>query len=51
MSEAVKNKALDYYPKLWSKERLAALVEAGKLTTDEYQEITGEAYEVSEEVT
>lgn len=36
--------AKKYYPKLWSIERLQALVEAKKLTTDEYKEITGESY-------
>ena len=29
-------------PGLWSKERLIALVKAGKLTTEQYEEITGE---------
>lgn len=33
-----------YYPDLWSKERLIALVEVGKLTSDEYKSITGEDY-------
>ena len=36
--------AKKYYPKLWSKERLVALVEAEKLTAGEYEEITGETY-------
>ena len=36
--------AKKYYPKLWSLERLKALVEAKKLTVDEYKEITGESY-------
>ena len=40
----VKEMAIKYYPKLWSKERLIALVEAGKLTEAEYKEITGEPY-------
>lgn len=34
--------AKTYYPRLWSKKRLAALVAAGKLTEDEYTEIAGE---------
>lgn len=34
-----------YYPELWSSERLKMLVEANKLTPDEYFEITGEEYE------
>ena len=31
-----------YYPTLWSKERLEALVKAGKLTEKEMLEIAGE---------
>ena len=33
-----------YYPRLWDKARLVALVEAGKLTAEEYKKITGEEY-------
>lgn len=33
-----------YYPTLWDKERLRALVAAWRLTEDEYLEITGEVY-------
>ena len=33
--------AKKYYPRLWSNERLLALVQAGKLTETEYKEITG----------
>lgn len=36
--------AQKYYPTLWSKDRLKTLVAAGKLTADEYQQITGEVY-------
>ena len=36
--------AQKYYPTLWSKDRLKALVAAGKLTPEEYLEVTGEAY-------
>lgn len=36
--------AQKYYPELWNKERLRALVAADKLTPDEYREITGEVY-------
>ena len=32
-----------YYPRLWDKSRLETLVAAGRLTQEEYQEITGEA--------
>ena len=44
MSEAVKTLAEKYYPVLWPLERIKALVVAGKLTAEEYQEITGEVY-------
>ena len=38
--------AKKYYQEgLWSKHRLATLVAAGKLTTEEYAEITGGPYE------
>ena len=33
-----------YYPDLWSAERLKILVQAGKLTKNEYADITGEFY-------
>ncbi len=39
-----KEMAGEYYPKLWNIERLRALVAAGKLTPEEYMEITGERY-------
>ena len=31
--------AMHYYPRLWSKERIDALYEAGKLTKEEYDTI------------
>ena len=31
--------AKKYYPRLWSKNRIDALHDAGKLTDDEYEEI------------
>ena len=34
--------AKKYYPKLWDKSRLQKLVEAGKLTEEQYREIVGE---------
>jgi hypothetical protein len=34
--------AKDYYPKLWSADRINALYSAGKLTEEEYKEILGE---------
>lgn len=36
--------AKKYYPRLWNKGRLKALVAAGKLTEAEYSELTGEAH-------
>ncbi len=36
--------ALKYYPRLWDKDRLRALVKAGRLTEKEYETITGEVY-------
>ena len=44
MSEAVKTLTEKYYPVLWPLGRLKALVAAGKLTPEEYQEVTGELY-------
>lgn len=38
----VYEKAKEYYPRLWSKERLKKLVEAGHLSVKEYKEIVGE---------
>lgn len=32
-------------PGLWGKDRLAALVESGKLTGEQYEEITGDTSE------
>lgn len=33
------------YPDLWNKEMLRRLVQKGRITAAEYEEITGEAYE------
>ena len=41
----VKELAEKYYPKLWDIDRLKSLVEAGKLTEAEFEEITGESWE------
>lgn len=38
----VYEKAKEYYPRLWSKERLKTLVDSGHLTVKEYKEIVGE---------
>lgn len=37
-----------YYPRLWDKQRLEALVLAGRLTAEEYKDITGESPENKE---
>lgn len=36
--------ARKYYPSLWKIDRIRKLVEAGKLTEEQYREITGEEY-------
>lgn len=36
--------AKKYYPEFWGKERIAALVDVGKLTANEYKDIVGEEY-------
>ena len=36
--------AKNYYPRLWGIDRLKALVKAGKLTAEEFEEITGIGY-------
>ena len=43
MSEAVKTLAEKYYPLLWPKDRLDALLAAGKLTQEEYDSIIGKS--------
>lgn len=44
MSAKVKEMAKRYYPKNWNIDRLKALVVAGKLTQEEFEEITGTEY-------
>jgi len=34
-----------YYPRLWDKDRLETLMRAGRLTGEEFQEITGGSIE------
>ena len=34
-----------YYPDLWGKEKIRKLVEAGKLTEEESEKLTGEPYD------
>lgn len=41
MSMSVYLLARKYYPRLWDKERLEALLAAGKLTKEEYDAIVG----------
>lgn len=36
--------ALRYYPNLWNKQRIQALVAAGRLTAEQAVEITGEEF-------
>lgn len=40
----VKGLAIKYYPRLWNINRLKALVAAGKLSEEDYKEITGKEY-------
>ena len=40
MSQSVYELAKKYYPQLWPIERLDALLAAGKLTEEEYNDIT-----------
>lgn len=40
----VKEMAEKYYPKLWNIDRVKALVKAGKLSKEDFREITGEEY-------
>lgn len=42
---AIFEKAVKYYPHRWTKAYIKALTRAGKLTLEEYLEITGEEYE------
>ena len=42
----IKELALKYFPRLWGLDRLKVLVEAGKLSKEDYKEITGEEWGV-----
>lgn len=42
----VKEMAKNYYPKLWNIDRMKALVAVGKLSEEDFKEITGETYSV-----
>lgn len=37
--------AVKYYPRLWDKSRLEVLVQAGRLTAEEFAKITGDVQE------
>lgn len=37
--------AKQYYPRLWNESRIRQLVNAGKLSEEEYQQITGNPYQ------
>lgn len=41
---SVYDMAKKYYPTYWNKNRLIILVEANKLTPEEYEKVTGEPY-------
>lgn len=45
---SVKELAKKNYPAYWNIDRLANLVNAGKLTEDDYKEITGYTYPATE---
>jgi hypothetical protein len=45
MAMSIYEQAKKYYPKNWSIDRLKKLVSLGKLTEEEFKEITGEDYE------
>lgn len=40
--------AKKYYPRLWSEERIKALLDAGKLTEEEYKTVVGDSSTGSE---
>lgn len=42
---SVKELAKKYFPRLWGLDRLISLVEAEKLTKEDFKEITGEEWE------
>lgn len=42
MSILIKEMVLKYYPKLWGIKRVNTLLENGKLTTEEYEEVIKE---------
>lgn len=46
----VKELSKKYYPKLWNIDRLKSLVEAEKLTQKDFEEITGEKWGATNEL-
>ena len=42
MGKTVYEMAKEYYPKLWNLERMKSLVKNNKLSTEDYEKITGE---------
>lgn len=42
--EAAEKMAAKWYPKRWTRDALAAMVEAGRLTKAAYKRVTGEEY-------
>lgn len=41
--------AKNYYPKLWPKEYLVRLVQAGSLSVNTFEEVTGEKWRTEDE--
>ena len=50
MALSVTEMAAKYYPRLWSVNRLKALVEAGKMDEVDYNRITGFVYPATKQV-
>lgn len=48
MSASVLKSAKKWYPDGWSDKMVRVLVERGKLTKDEYKELTGKDYDATE---
>ena len=46
--DSVKTMCLKYYPRYWDINRLVTLVEKGKLSEEEYNEVTGFVYPATE---
>lgn len=44
MAASIYEQAKKYYPKYWDIDRLRTLVAKGKLTPEQFEEITGEVY-------